>query len=86
MRSCFGIALFLCCILLPASADLSDFQPIVEYSLPADIMLVKFADETWVYRLYEDGTVRKMVNKKRYVAACNEEEPKNRKSNEQLTG
>ncbi|MBE9581838.1 MAG: hypothetical protein IMF18_09485 [Proteobacteria bacterium] len=49
-------------------------------------MLVKFADETWVYRLYEDGTVRKMVNKKRYVAACNEEEPKNRKSNEQLTG
>jgi hypothetical protein len=50
-------------MLWPASVDLSDFQPIVRYTLPADIMQVAFADETWIYRLYEDGTVKKVINK-----------------------
>ena len=61
MRFCFKLALVLCCILWPTAADLGDFQPIVRYSLPADIMQVEFADETWTYRLYEDGTVKKLV-------------------------
>ena len=64
MRSWIIIALLLGCMLWPASADLSDFQPIVQYTLPADIMQVDFAHETWVYRLYEDGTVKKVVNKR----------------------
>ncbi len=52
----------------PASADLSDLHPMVEWSLPADIMQVQFSDETWVYRLYEDGTVKKIINQKRYLS------------------
>ena len=68
MRFCFKLALILCCILWPTSADVGDFQPIVEYSLPADIMRVEFADETWIYRLYEDGTVKKVTSKGRYAA------------------
>ena len=71
------IALLLCSMLWPASADLSDFQPIVKYTLPADIMQVAFADETWIYRLYEDGTVKKVVNKTIY-ATHKEEEPAKR--------
>jgi len=67
MRYYVIIALFLCSMLWPASADLSDFQPIIKYTLPADIMQVAFADETWIYRLYEDGTVKKVVNKRIYV-------------------
>ena len=86
MRLCLKIVLLLCCMAWPASADLRDFYPIVECRLPADIMQVQFADETWVYRLYEDGTVKKMVNKKKYVATCNYEEAVKGISNEQLAG
>lgn len=74
MRQYALIALLLCSMLWPVSADLSDFQPIVKYTLPADIMQVAFADETWVYRLYEDGTVKKVVNKRIY-ATHKEAEP-----------
>ena len=76
MRPYVIIALLLCSMLWPASADLSDFQPIVKYTLPADIMQVAFADETWIYRLYEDGTVKKVVNKTIYVTHKEEESAK----------
>jgi hypothetical protein len=71
VRFCFASALILCLIFWPASADLSDFEPIVSYVLPADIMLVEFVDETWVYRLYEDGTVKKIISKDGY--ACGQD-------------
>jgi hypothetical protein len=29
-------------------------------------MRVEFADETWVYRLYEDGRVKKIISKEKY--------------------
>ena len=74
MRRYVIIALLLYSMLWPVSAGLSDFQPIVKYTLPADIMQVAFADETWIYRLYEDGTVKKVVNKRIY-ATHKEEEP-----------
>ena len=80
MRYYVIIALFLYSMFWPASADLSDFQPIIKYTLPADIMQVAFADETWIYRLYEDGTVKKVVNKRIYVTQ-KEEEPVKRISN-----
>ena len=80
MRYYVIITMFLCSMLWPASADLSDFQPIIKYTLPADIMQVAFADETWIYRLYEDGTVKKVVNKRIYVTQ-KEEEPVKRISN-----
>ena len=67
MRSIVKTVLLLCCILWPSGAALSDFQPIVPYRLPADIMQVQFGNETWVYRLYEDGTVKKVVNKRVYA-------------------
>lgn len=67
VRRAFASALILCLILWPASADLSDSEPIVSYALPADIMRVEFADETWVYRLYEDGRVEKIISKERYA-------------------
>jgi len=67
VRLGFASALVFCLILWPASADLSDSEPIVSYVLPADIMRVEFADETWVYRLYEDGRVEKIINKERYA-------------------
>jgi len=66
VRLGFASALILCLILWPASADLSDVEPIVNYVLPADIMRVEFADETWVYRLYEDGRVKKIISKEKY--------------------
>ena len=80
MKSFIGVVLILCCFMWPASADLSDYKPIMEYNLPADIMQVEFAQETWVYRLYEDGTVKKIVNK-RIVAAQNDQEPTEKTSN-----
>jgi hypothetical protein len=64
MKSFVKIVLLLGCILWPAAANLSDFNPIVQYSLPADIMRVDFAHETWTYRLFEDGTVKKFVSKR----------------------
>ena len=67
MRLSCASALILCLILWPASADLSDSEAIVSYVLPADIMRVEFADETWVYRLYEDGRVEKIISKERYA-------------------
>jgi hypothetical protein len=30
-------------------------------------MRVEFADETWVYRLYEDGRVKKIISKEKYA-------------------
>jgi len=64
MRTYIGIGLLLGCLFWPAPADLADIQPIVQYVLPADIMQVDFVHETWVYRLYEDGTVKKVVSKR----------------------
>jgi len=65
MRSLIGALLVLMgSVLWPASADLADMQPIIQYTLPADIMQVEFGQETWVYRLYEDGTVKKVINKR----------------------
>jgi hypothetical protein len=58
------VALLLSCLLWPATADLSDFRPTFQYTLPADIMRVDFADETWVYRLFEDGSIEKFVEKR----------------------
>lgn len=68
MKLCVASALIFSLILWPASADLSDSEPIVSYVLPADIMRVEFADETWVYRLYEDGRVKKIISKDRYAS------------------
>ena len=65
MKSLIKIALLLCCMLWPAAADLSDFNQEYQYSLPADIMRVDFAQESWIYRLFEDGTVKKFVEKRR---------------------
>ncbi|MBW2108962.1 MAG: hypothetical protein JRI36_09895 [Deltaproteobacteria bacterium] len=65
MKPFAKIVLLVCLIFWPATASLSDFQPVVRYSLPADIMQVDFGSETWVYRLYEDGTVKKLVTKKK---------------------
>ena len=65
MRLSLASALIFCLIVWPASADLSDSEPIVSYALPADIMRVEFADETWVYRLYEDGRVKKIISEDR---------------------
>ena len=66
MKPFVKIVLLLGCLLWPATADLSDFCPIVRhaYVLPADIMRVDFAHETWTYRLFEDGTVKKLVSKR----------------------
>ena len=63
MRFYFKLVIIMFCIMWPTSAALSDFQPIASYSLPADIMRVEFADETWIYRLYEDGTVKKVTSR-----------------------
>lgn len=65
MKPFAKIVLLVCLIFWPATASLSDFHPVVQYSLPADIMQVDFGSETWVYRLYEDGTVKKLVTKKK---------------------
>jgi hypothetical protein len=65
VRLSLASALIFCLIVWPASAGLSDSEPIVSYVLPADIMRVEFADETWVYRLYEDGRVKKIISKDR---------------------
>jgi hypothetical protein len=51
-------------LLWPTSAHLSSFKPIFRYALPADIMQVTFADEIWIYRSYEDGTIKKVVKKR----------------------
>ena len=67
MRLSFASALIFCLIVWPASADLSDSEAIVSYALPADIMRVEFADETWVYRLYEDGRIKKVISKDRWA-------------------
>lgn len=55
-------------ILWPATSGLSDYKPIATYTLPADIMRVELATETWIYRLYEDGTVKKIVSERIYAA------------------
>ena len=68
LKSLTIIILFFFCILLPATSGPSDYKPIVSYTLPADIMRVELGTETWVYRLYEDGTVRKIVSERIYVA------------------
>lgn len=90
MKSLIKIVLLLCCICWPASANLSDFQPIIQYSLPADIMRVNFASETWVYRLFEDGTVKKLVNKrivsKNILVTSDESTQDNRHAKDLLTG
>jgi hypothetical protein len=67
VRLSLASALIFCLIVWPASADLGDSEPIVSYALPADIMRVEFADETWVYRLYEDGRVKKVISKDRWA-------------------
>jgi hypothetical protein len=64
MKSLITIALLLGCMLWPATADLCDFRPEFQYALPADIMRVDFAHESWTYRLFEDGTVKKFVEKR----------------------
>jgi hypothetical protein len=38
-------------------------------------MRVEFADETWVYRLYEDGRVKKVISKDRWVFKKGDEPP-----------
>ena len=75
MRSWIGTVLLLALMLWPAAADLSDIKPIVQYTLPADIMQVDFAHETWVYRLHEDGRVEKLVNR-RILAKQKIEDPR----------
>ena len=75
MRLSFASALIFCLIVWPASADLSDSEPIVSYALPADIMRVEFADETWVYRLYEDGRIKKVISKDRWAFKNGIEQP-----------
>ena len=55
-------------ILWPATSGLSDYKSIATYTLPADIMQVELATETWIYRLYEDGTVKKIVSERIYAA------------------
>ena len=72
MKTYLGILLVLVgSFLWPASADLADIRPVVQCRLPADIMQVEFAHETWVYRLYEDGSVKKVVSA-RVVASRDE--------------
>ena len=75
VRLSFASALIFCLIVWPASADLSDSEPIVSYALPADIMRVEFADETWVYRLYEDGRIKKVISKDRWAFKNGIEQP-----------
>ena len=75
VRLSFASALIFCLIVWPASADLSDSEPIVSYALPADIMRVEFADETWVYRLYEDGRIKKVISKDRWAFKKGIEQP-----------
>lgn len=60
--------LFLLGALWPGTSGMSDYKPIVSYTLPADIMRVELATETWIYRLYEDGTVKKIVTDRIYAA------------------
>ncbi|NVM20363.1 MAG: hypothetical protein HWN68_01100 [Desulfobacterales bacterium] len=63
MRHYLKFVIIMCCLMWPTAADLCDFQPVADYGLPADIMRAEFADETWIYRLYEDGTVKKVTSK-----------------------
>ena len=76
MRLFIKIALLFYFIFWPALTGLSDYRPIVSYDLPADIMSVEFAKEIWVYRLYDDGTVKKVVNKRIYVSGNDGKEAK----------
>jgi uncharacterized membrane protein YcgQ (UPF0703/DUF1980 family) len=86
MRTYMGIFLFIvCCFVRPVSADLADIQPVEQYVLPADIMQVEFAHETWVYRLYEDGTVEKVVNS-HVVASLTEKKTATKMENEKMSG
>lgn len=64
MKLLMKTVLLLGCMLWPAAADLSDYKPKFEYALPADIMRVDFAHESWTYRLFEDGSIKKLVHKK----------------------
>jgi hypothetical protein len=67
-------------MLWPATADLCDFKTNFQYSLPADIMRVDFSHETWVYRLFEDGSIKKLVQKRvvmEEIFAVNNELPHN---------
>jgi hypothetical protein len=64
MKSFIKIVFLLVCLLWPAAADLSHFSRSTQYSLPADIMRVDFAHETWTYRLFEDGTVKKLISRR----------------------
>ena len=75
MRLSLASAFIFCLIMWPASADLGDSEPIVSYPLPADIMRVEFADEIWVYRLYEDGRVKKVISKDRWAFEKGDEPP-----------
>ena len=75
MRLSLASALIFSLIIWPTAADLSDSEPIVSYALPADIMRVEFADETWVYRLYEDGRVQKVISKDRWALEKGDEPP-----------
>jgi hypothetical protein len=38
-------------------------------------MRVEFADETWVYRLYEDGRIKKVISKDRWAFKKGIEQP-----------
>jgi hypothetical protein len=87
MRSTIIIALLLSCIFWPAAADLSDLKTEFQYTLPADIMRVDFAHETWVYRLFEDGTVKKFVEKRKVtkeIFAINDDLTRDRVSADDL--
>jgi len=62
------ILMFLACVVVgifirPGQPDPAELVSITSPKLPADIMSVRLEDETWKYRLYANGEVRKIVDR-----------------------
>lgn len=65
MKRVFLIAFIIFFLTLkPSSLMESIIEPVEEFELPSNIMVVRFRGEVWTYRLYEDGVVKKIVERR----------------------
>ena len=68
-RSIFVVYVVSIFITWPMAVNISHSKSkVFRCKLPADIMKAEFANEVWVYRLYDDGTINKIVKPKSIFA------------------